>query len=95
VLAHVPDLRDFFAGLKLALKPSGIVTVEFPHLLRLIAGNQFDTIYHEHFSYFSFSTAEEIFRKHGFRVFDVEEMSTHGGSLRLYACHEEVPSQPI
>ncbi len=95
VLAHVPDLRDFVAGLKLALKPSGIVTVEFPHLLRLIAGNQFDTIYHEHFSYFSFSTAEEIFRKHGFSVFDVEEMPTHGGSLRLYACHEEALSQPL
>jgi 2-polyprenyl-3-methyl-5-hydroxy-6-metoxy-1,4-benzoquinol methylase len=95
VLAHVPDIRDFVAGLKLALKPSGIVTVEFPDLFRLIAGNQFDTIYHEHFSYFSFSTAEEIFRKHGFRIFDVEEIPTHGGSLRLYACHEEVSSQRI
>jgi hypothetical protein len=79
----------------LALKPNGIVTVEFPHLLRLIAGNQFDTIYHEHFSYFSFSTAEGIFRNHGFRVFEVEETPTHGGSLRLYACHEEAPIQPI
>jgi len=95
VLAHVPDIKDFIAGLKLALKPRGFVTAEFPHLLRLIEANQFDTIYHEHFSYFSFSTAEEIFRKQGFRVFDVEEMPTHGGSLRLYACHEEAPSQPI
>ncbi len=95
VLAHVPDIRDFIAGLKLALKPRGFITAEFPHLLRLIEANQFDTIYHEHFSYFSFSTAEEIFRKQGFRVFDVEEMPTHGGSLRIYACHEEAPSQPI
>jgi len=95
VLAHVPDIRDFVAGLKLALKPRGIITAEFPHLFRLIEGNQFDTIYHEHFSYFSFFTAEEIFRKHGFKVFDVEEIPTHGGSLRLYACHEEAPSQSI
>jgi 2-polyprenyl-3-methyl-5-hydroxy-6-metoxy-1,4-benzoquinol methylase len=95
VLAHVPDIRDFVSGLKLALKPRGIITAEFPHLLRLIEGNQFDTIYHEHFSYFSFLTAEEIFRKHGLRVFDVEELPTHGGSLRLYACHEEAPSPPI
>jgi SAM-dependent methyltransferase len=87
VLAHVPDLKDFVAGLKLVLKPCGIITVEIPHLLRLIEGNQFDTIYHEHFSYFSFCTAEEIFRKHGLLVFDVEEISTHGGSLRFYACH--------
>jgi len=95
VLAHVPDIRDFVAGLKLALKPRGIITAEFPHLFRLIEGNQFDTIYHEHFSYFSFSTAEEIFRKHGFRVFDVEEIPTHGGSLRVYACHEEASFPPI
>lgn len=87
VLAHVPDLKDFVAGLQLLLKPRGIVTVEIPHLLRLIEGNQFDTIYHEHFSYFSFCTAEEIFRKYGLAIFDVEEIPTHGGSLRLYACH--------
>jgi 2-polyprenyl-3-methyl-5-hydroxy-6-metoxy-1,4-benzoquinol methylase len=89
VLAHVPDLRDFVSGLKLVLKPHGTITVEFPHLLRLIAGNQFDTIYHEHFSYFSFWTAENIFAKHGFTVFDVEEIPTHGGSLRVYVCHAE------
>ena len=94
VLAHVPDLKDFVAGLKLVLKPRGIVTVEVPHLLRLIKENQFDTIYHEHFSYFSFCTAEEIFHKHGLEVFDVEEIPTHGGSLRLYACHAEGNSRP-
>jgi SAM-dependent methyltransferase len=88
VLAHVPDLADFVIGLKLLLKPRGIITVEVPHLLRLIQGNQFDTIYHEHFSYFSFCTAEDIFSKHGLTLFDVEELPTHGGSLRLYACHE-------
>ena len=95
VLAHVPDIKDFVAGLKLALKPHGVITIEFPHLLRLIEGHQFDTIYHEHFSYFSFSTAEEICRKHGLRIFDVEELPTHGGSLRLYACHEEASSPPV
>lgn len=87
VLAQVPDINDFVAGMKLALKPLGIVTVEFPHLMRLIADNQFDTIYHEHFSYFSFLTAEQIFARHGLKLFDVEELATHGGSLRLYACH--------
>ncbi len=89
VLAHVPDLMDFVAGLKLLLKPRGIITVEFPHLLRLIEGNQFDTIYHEHFSYFSFCTAENVFAEHGLTVFDVEELPTHGGSLRLFACHDD------
>ena len=92
VLAHVPDLNDFVIGLKLVLKPRGIVTLEFPHLLRLMEGNQFDTIYHEHFSYFSFCTAENVFRKHGFTVFDVEEIPTHGGSLRLYVCHADQDS---
>ena len=87
VLAHVPDLKDFVSGLKVVLKPRGIITVEIPHLLRLIEGNEFDTIYHEHCSYFSFCTAEEIFRQHGLTIFDVEEISTHGGSLRLYVCH--------
>jgi 2-polyprenyl-3-methyl-5-hydroxy-6-metoxy-1,4-benzoquinol methylase len=85
VLAHVPDLRDFVAGLKQALKPGGIVTLEFPHLLRLIEGNQFDTIYHEHFSYFSFCTAESVLCQQGLAVFDVEELATHGGSLRVFA----------
>jgi SAM-dependent methyltransferase len=89
VLAHVPDLADFVEGLALLLKPRGIITVEVPHLLRLIQGNQFDTIYHEHFSYFSFCTAQDIFAQHGLTVFDVEELPTHGGSLRLYACHAE------
>jgi 2-polyprenyl-3-methyl-5-hydroxy-6-metoxy-1,4-benzoquinol methylase len=87
VLAHVPDLNGFVAGLQLLLKPQGIVTVEFPHLLRLIERGQFDTIYHEHFSYISFCTAEELFVKHGLRIFDVDELSTHGGSLRLYVAH--------
>jgi 2-polyprenyl-3-methyl-5-hydroxy-6-metoxy-1,4-benzoquinol methylase len=94
VLAHVPDLRDFVAGLKLALKPRGIITLEFPHLLRLIQGNQFDTIYHEHFSYFSFLTAEEILAGQELTVFDVEEIPTHGGSLRVYACHAAEDSRP-
>lgn len=89
VLAHVPNLNDFVAGLKILLKPNGVITMEFPHLMRLISGNQFDTIYHEHFSYFSFLTVEEIFARHGLRLFDVEELSTHGGSLRIYAQHQE------
>lgn len=89
VLAQVPDLNDFVAGIKLVLKPSGVATVEFPHLKRLIEGNQFDTIYHEHFSYFSLLTAIRIFQAHGLTVFDVEELPTHGGSLRLYAGHVE------
>ena len=93
VLAHVPDLRDFVAGLKRALKPRGVITLEFPHLLRLIQGNQFDTIYHEHFSYFSFLTAEDILVRQGLTVFDVEEIPTHGGSLRVYACHVEDDSR--
>lgn len=89
VLAHVPDLNDFVAGLKIVLKPDGVITMEFPHLMRLISGNQFDTIYHEHFSYLSFTTVEEVFAKHGLTLFDVEELSTHGGSLRIYAQHTE------
>lgn len=89
VLAHVPPLNDFVQGMKIALKPHGIITMEFPHLLRLIEGRQFDTIYHEHFSYFSFLTVERIFQSHGLTIFDVEELSTHGGSLRIYACHVE------
>ena len=94
VLAHAPDLRDFVGGLKILLKPQGIVTVEFPHVLRLIEGNQFDTIYHEHVSYFSFCTAQAIFKEQGLAVFDVEELPTHGGSLRLYARHVEERAAP-
>jgi 2-polyprenyl-3-methyl-5-hydroxy-6-metoxy-1,4-benzoquinol methylase len=89
VLAHVPDLNDFVAGMKLLLKPEGVITIEFPHLLQLITQNQFDTIYHEHFSYFSFFTVERVFAAHGLTLFDVEELSTHGGSLRIYARHSE------
>ena len=89
VLAQVPDVNDFVAGMKILLSEHGVVTVEFPHLLRLIEENQFDTIYHEHFSYFSLHTAERIFRSHGLPLFDVEELPTHGGSLRLFARHEE------
>ena len=87
VLAHVPDINDFVAGLKILLKSEGIITMEFPHLMHLIEGAQFDTIYHEHFSYFSFLTVENIFSAHGLAIFDVEELSTHGGSLRIYARH--------
>ena len=89
VLAQVPELNDFVAGLKILLKEHGVITIEFPHLMRLMEGNQFDTIYHEHFSYFSFIAAEKIFAAHGMSLFDVEELPTHGGSLRIYACHAE------
>jgi SAM-dependent methyltransferase len=89
VLAQVPDLNDFVEGLKILLKPAGVLTLEFPHLLRLIELNEFDTIYHEHFSYFSLLTSVRIMEAHGMRVFDVEELSTHGGSLRVYACRAE------
>lgn len=95
VLAQVPDLNDFVEGLKILLKPHGVITVEFPHLMCLMTGNQFDTIYHEHFSYFSFITAEKIFAAHGLTLFDVEELSTHGGSLRIYARHVEDEAQPV
>jgi hypothetical protein len=95
VLAQVPDLRDFVAGMKALLKPQGALTMEFPHLLRLIEGNQFDTIYHEHFSYFSFLTTERIFAAHGLVLFDVEELSTHGGSLRIFGRHREDNSKPV
>jgi hypothetical protein len=95
VLAQVPDIGDFVSGLKIALGPRGVITIEFPHLLRLIEGNQFDTIYHEHFSYFSFLTTRRIFEAHGLVIFDVEELPTHGGSLRIYARHEEDTSKPI
>ncbi len=85
VLAHVPDLNDFVAGLAILLKPAGVLSMEFPHLLRLIRGVQFDTIYHEHFSYFSFLAVERVFARHGLVVFDVEQLPTHGGSLRVFA----------
>jgi SAM-dependent methyltransferase len=95
VLAHVPDLNDFVAGIKILLKPLGVITMEFPHLMRLMDENQFDTIYHEHFSYFSFSTVEKVFAAHGLTIFDVEELSTHGGSLRIYARHSENAKEPV
>jgi len=88
VLAHVPDINDFVAGMKILLKPQGLITMEFPHLLQLIEQNQFDTIYHEHFSYFSLTTVEKIFAYHGLTLFDVEELPTHGGSLRIYGKHD-------
>jgi len=89
VLAHVPDINDFVAGLATVLTQQGVVTVEFPHLLQLIEQRQFDTVYHEHFSYFSFHTAQHIFAAHDLRVWDVEELPTHGGSLRLWACRND------
>ena len=95
VLAHVPNLNDFVSGMKFILKPHGIITMEFPHLMRLIAENQFDTIYHEHFSYFSFMTVNRLFAQHGLTIFDVEELTTHGGSLRIYARHAEDRSKDI
>ena len=91
VLAHVPDINDFVAGMKIALKPGGTITMEFPHLLSLIELNQWDTIYHEHFSYLSFATAGRVFAAHGLRLFDVEELPTHGGSLRIFGCHADDP----
>ena len=94
VLAQVPDPNDFVAGVKQLLKAQGVVTIEFPHLLRLMEDNQFDTIYHEHFSYFSLLSANAIFRAHGLTLFDVEELPTHGGSLRIYACHVDDDSRP-
>jgi SAM-dependent methyltransferase len=95
VLAHVPDLNDFVAGLKRLLAPGGVITMEFPHLQRLMAENQFDTIYHEHFSYFSFVAVEKVFAHHGLTLFDVEELPTHGGSLRIYARHAQNEALPV
>ncbi|MEC4684618.1 MAG: class I SAM-dependent methyltransferase [Nitrospirota bacterium] len=89
VYAHVPDINDFTAGLKAALKPGGTITLEFPHLMRLIEDVQFDTVYHEHYSYLSLSTVDRIFAAAGLRIFDVEELLTHGGSLRVYGCHAD------
>jgi len=95
VLAHVPDIVDFVKGLKLALKPRGVVTMEFPHLMQLVDNSQFDTIYHEHFSYLSFGTVQKIFAAQGLELFFVEELPTHGGSLRIYAKHIEDTSKPV
>jgi hypothetical protein len=89
VLAHVPKLNDFVEGMRILLKPQGLITMEFPHLMRLIAENQFDTIYHEHFSYFSFINVKKVFAERGLIIFDVEELPTHGGSLRIYARNAE------
>lgn len=95
VLAQVPDLNDFVEGLKIMLKPGGVLTLEFPHLLKLIEHNEFDTIYHEHFSYFSLLTTMKLMESHGLTVFDVEELATHGGSLRVYACRAEDHTHPV
>src|SRR6202167_5024583 len=95
VLAQVPDLNDFVEGLKIMLKPQGVLTLEFPHLLRLIEHNEFDTIYHEHFSYFSMLTTIRILEAHGLKAFDVEELASHGGSLRIYACRAEAKTHEV
>jgi SAM-dependent methyltransferase len=93
VLAHVPDINDFVAGMKIALKNGGTITIEFPHLLQLIELNQWDTIYHEHYSYLSFATVRRVFAAHGLRLFDVQELPTHGGSLRIFGCHDDDPRE--
>jgi len=95
VLAQVPDLNDFVEGLKILLKPEGVLTLEFPHLQKLIEHNEFDTIYHEHFSYFSMITTVKIMEEHGLRVFDVEELRSHGGSLRVFACHADAKTHAV
>ena len=95
VYAHVPDINDFTVGLKAVLKASGTVTLEFPHLMRLLEHTQFDTVYHEHFSYLSLNTVSRIFEQAGLRVFDVEELSTHGGSLRIFGCHDDDPRATV
>ena len=95
VLAHVPDINDFVAGMKIILKSNGILTMEFPHLMRLMDENQFDTIYHEHYSYLSLLSVEKIFASHGLTLFDVDELPTHGGSLRIYGRHAEDASRPV
>ncbi|MGZ4672092.1 MAG: methyltransferase domain-containing protein [Ilumatobacteraceae bacterium] len=94
VLAHVPALNDFVEGLSILLAPQGRITMEFPHLLQLMKHNQFDTIYHEHFSYFSFLTVSKVFARHGLRLFDVDQVPTHGGSLRIYGCHTDDATHP-
>jgi len=95
VLAHVPDIVDFVKGMKIILADNGVITMEFPHLMQLVDNNQFDTIYHEHFSYLSFHTVKQIFEAYGLVLFDVDELPTHGGSLRIYAKHTEDSSKPI
>ena len=95
VMAHVPDRNDFVAGMKILLAQGGVVTLEFPHLLRTLQGNQFDQIFHEHFSYLSLVTLQRIFRAHGLEIFDIEELPTHGGSLRIFARHAEDTQQPV
>jgi len=95
VLAHVPDINDFVAGMKIDLKADGVITMEFPHLMQLIENSQFDTIYHEHFSYLSFYTVKKIFEAQGLEMFDVDELPTHGGSLRIYAKHKKDNSKTI
>jgi hypothetical protein len=95
VLAQVPDLNDFVGGIRMVLKPGGVATIEVPHLMRLMEENQYDTIYHEHFSYFSVITSEKIFAAHGLVVFEIEELPTHGGSIRMYVRHVEDSSKPV
>lgn len=95
VLAHVPDINDFVGGMKIALNTEGVITMEFPHLMQLVENNQFDTIYHEHFSYLSFHTVKQIFESKGLEMFDVEEIPTHGGSLRIFAKHKEDTTKSI
>jgi SAM-dependent methyltransferase len=95
VLAHVPNLNDFVSGIKTLLAPRGVVTMEFPHLFRLFEENQFDTIYHEHFSYFSFVVAQEVFRRHGITLFDVQEIKSHGGSIRIFGRHDDDSSRGV
>ena len=95
VLAQVPDINDFVSGIRILLKPGGVATLEFPHLVRLMSENQYDTIYHEHFSYFSLITAEKIFSAHGLVLFDVEQIPTHGGSIRVYVRHADDQSKPV
>ena len=95
VLAHVPDIMDFVGGMKILLKEDGVITMEFPHLMQLVDNNQFDTIYHEHFSYLSFYTVKQIFEANGLDIFDVEQIPTHGGSLRIYAKHKEDSAKEI
>lgn len=95
VLAHVPDIVDFVGGMKILLKEDGVITMEFPHLMQLIDRNQFDTIYHEHFSYLSFRTTQQIFASQGLELFDVEEIPTHGGSIRIYAKHVDDTSKQV
>jgi C-methyltransferase C-terminal domain/Putative zinc binding domain/Methyltransferase domain len=95
VLAHVPDIVDFVGGMKIILKETGVITMEFPHLMQLVDNNQFDTVYHEHFSYLSFYTVKQIFESQGLEMFDVQEIPTHGGSLRIFAKHKNDSSKPI